>query len=76
MTDWLSDNRRFLLRFAGTLLAIGLIVLLLRRSGLGRGSQGFQTAFLFPNPACLHSDFAFTRLRCNALVYFAPLRKC
>jgi len=33
MTDWLSDNRRFLLRFVGTLLAIGLIVLLLRGQG-------------------------------------------
>jgi len=41
MTDWLSDNRRFLLRFAGTLLAIGLIVLLLR----GQGRDEIITAF-------------------------------
>jgi uncharacterized membrane protein YbhN (UPF0104 family) len=33
VTDWLSDNRRFLLRFVGTLLAIGLIVLLVRGQG-------------------------------------------
>jgi len=33
VTDWLSDNRRFLLRFIGTLLAIGLIVLLVRGQG-------------------------------------------
>ncbi len=41
MTDWLSDNRRILLRFAGTLLAIVLIVLLLR----GQGWDEIATAF-------------------------------
>ncbi len=33
MTDWFVDNRRFLLRLIGTLLAIGLIVLLVRGQG-------------------------------------------
>jgi uncharacterized membrane protein YbhN (UPF0104 family) len=33
MTDWLSGNRRFLLRLLGTLLAIGLIVLLVEQEG-------------------------------------------
>lgn len=33
MTDWLSGNRRFLLRLFGTLLAIGLIVLLVEQEG-------------------------------------------
>ena len=41
MTDWLSDNRRFLLRFVGTLLAIGLIVFLFR----GQGWDEIVTAF-------------------------------
>src|ERR1700690_2869306 len=41
MTDWLSDNRRFLLRFVGTLLAIGLIVLLFR----GQGWEEIVSAF-------------------------------
>jgi glycosyltransferase 2 family protein len=41
MTDWLSDNRRFLLRFVGTLLAIGLIVLLVR----GQGWEEIAAAF-------------------------------
>ncbi|HUI88702.1 MAG TPA: lysylphosphatidylglycerol synthase transmembrane domain-containing protein [Anaerolineales bacterium] len=42
MTDWLSDNRRFLLRFAGTLLAIGLIVLLLRGQGWDEITKAFK----------------------------------
>ena len=42
MTDWLSDNRRFLLRFAGTLLAIGLIVLLLRGQGWDEVNKAFK----------------------------------
>ena len=42
MTDWLSDNRRFLLRFAGTLLAIGLIVLLLRGQGWDEIVKAFK----------------------------------
>lgn len=33
MNDWLSGNRRFLLRLIGTLLAIGLIVVLIREEG-------------------------------------------
>lgn len=33
MTDWLSGNRRFLLRLFGTLLAIGLIVVLVEQEG-------------------------------------------
>jgi uncharacterized membrane protein YbhN (UPF0104 family) len=35
MTDWLAGNRRFLLRLLGTLLAIGLIVLLVEQEGWG-----------------------------------------
>ncbi len=42
MTDWLSDNRRFLLRFVGTLLAIGLIVLLLRGQGWDEILKAFK----------------------------------
>ena len=42
MTDWLSDNRRFLLRFAGTLLAIVLIVLLLRGQGWDEIAKAFE----------------------------------
>ena len=42
MTDWLSDNRRFLLRFGGTLLAIVLIVLLLRGQGWDDIAKAFQ----------------------------------
>jgi len=42
MTDWLSDNRRFLLRFAGTLLAIVLIVLLLRGQGWDEIAKAFK----------------------------------
>jgi uncharacterized membrane protein YbhN (UPF0104 family) len=42
MTDWLSDNRRFLLRFAGTLLAIILIVLLLRGQGWDEIAGAFK----------------------------------
>jgi glycosyltransferase 2 family protein len=30
LTDWLSDNRRYLLRFLGTLVAVGLIFILVR----------------------------------------------
>ena len=33
MTDWLSGNRRFLLRLFGTLLAVGLIVVLVEQEG-------------------------------------------
>ena len=42
MTDWLSDNRRFLLRFVGTLLAIGLIVLLVRGQGWDEIASAFK----------------------------------
>ncbi len=42
MTDWLSDNRRFLLRFAGTLLAIVLIVLLVRGQGWSEIAAAFK----------------------------------
>lgn len=42
MTDWLSDNRRFLLRFIGTLLAIGLIVLLVRGQGWDEIANAFK----------------------------------
>src|SRR5258708_17725090 len=42
MTDWLSDNRRFLLRFVGSVLAIGLIVLLLRGQGWGEIVNAFR----------------------------------
>ncbi len=42
MTDWLSDNRRFLLRFIGTLLAIVLIVMLLRGQGWDEIVSAFQ----------------------------------
>jgi len=42
MTDWLSDNRRFLLRFGGTLLAIVLIVFLLRGQGWDEIAGAFQ----------------------------------
>jgi uncharacterized membrane protein YbhN (UPF0104 family) len=33
LTTWFSDNRRYLLRFLGTLLAIGLIFVLVTREG-------------------------------------------
>jgi len=33
MTDWMSENRNFLLRFLGTLLATALIVLLIQQEG-------------------------------------------
>lgn len=33
MSDWLAGNRRFLLRLIGTLLAIGLIILLVQKEG-------------------------------------------
>jgi uncharacterized membrane protein YbhN (UPF0104 family) len=42
MTDWLSGNRRFLLRFVGTLLAIGLIVFLLRGQGWDEIANAFK----------------------------------
>jgi glycosyltransferase 2 family protein len=42
MTDWLSDNRRFLLRIVGTLLAVGLTVLLLRGQGWGEIVNAFK----------------------------------
>jgi uncharacterized membrane protein YbhN (UPF0104 family) len=42
MTDWLSGNRRFLLRFIGTVLAIGLIFVLIREGGWSEVLAAFQ----------------------------------
>lgn len=33
MTDWIAGNRRFLLRLIGTILAVGLILILIREEG-------------------------------------------
>jgi uncharacterized membrane protein YbhN (UPF0104 family) len=42
MKKWFSENRVFLLRLTGTLLAIGLVVVLVKDQGMGEFIQAFR----------------------------------
>ncbi len=77
MNDWLAGNRRFLLRLIGTLLAIGLIILLVREEGwddvlaaLKQISAGqILLAFI-----CLMISRLFVILRWHVLLRFAGVK--